>query len=177
MTDIPFPDVPLPRFTLADVERAAAEWGANCGPTALAAMTGLTLEQVRPHLGDFEQKRYTNPTLMWASLDRIGATWRKVKPGWPGFGLVRVQWLGPWMEPNVPARARYGYTHWIGTHVGAGGVRYIWDVNALDRDFGWRSLQVWEVEVAPQLWSQYERATGWAAGSGSGDALELERPQ
>ena len=53
-----------PRFTLEDAERAGDEWGLNCGPAAIAAMNGLTLEELRPHLGDFEQKRYTNRHLV-----------------------------------------------------------------------------------------------------------------
>src|ERR1039458_9904066 len=38
-----------PRFTLADAVRAGDEWGFNCGPAAIAAMNGLTIEELRPH--------------------------------------------------------------------------------------------------------------------------------
>jgi len=58
----------LPRFTEADANRAWEEWGANCGPAALAVVAGLSLDEVRPYLVDFEQKGYTNPTLMFQSL-------------------------------------------------------------------------------------------------------------
>jgi protein gp37 len=85
---------PFPRFSAADVERANAEWGANCGPAAIAAIMGMTLDEVRPHLGDFESKHYTNPTLMFAVLDRapkfLPYTWF-VKGGWPSnvwFGFT-----------------------------------------------------------------------------------------
>ena len=30
--------IPAPRFTPDDADRAFAEWGANCGPAAIAAM-------------------------------------------------------------------------------------------------------------------------------------------
>jgi len=63
---------PAVRFTLADADRAADLWGMNCGPGALAAVCGLTLDEVRPHMGDFESKGYTNPTLMFAALKSIG---------------------------------------------------------------------------------------------------------
>lgn len=32
------------RFTAADLERAHAEWSCSCGPAALAAICGLTLD-------------------------------------------------------------------------------------------------------------------------------------
>src|SRR5580700_11291869 len=49
-----------PRFTPADADRAYEEWGMNCGPSALAAVMGMTFDEVRPHMGDFERKHYTN---------------------------------------------------------------------------------------------------------------------
>ena len=48
-----------PRFTAEAADRAYDEWGANCGPGAIAAICGLTLDELRPHMGDFEGKRYT----------------------------------------------------------------------------------------------------------------------
>jgi hypothetical protein len=101
-------------FTASDVEKACDEWGCNCGPAAVAAVLGLTLEQLRPHLGDFERKRYTNPTLMWAILKSAGAAWRIIRPEQTmRLGLLRVQWEGPWSRPGVPARVSYRHTHWI----------------------------------------------------------------
>src|SRR5579862_2172182 len=99
----------LPRFTLADQQRAFDDWGSNCGPGAIAAITDRTLDEVRLHMGDFEEKRYTNPTLMWATLDRLGVRWRKQKAPltWPQWGLVCIQWHGPWTAPGVPARVAY----------------------------------------------------------------------
>ena len=37
----------FPRFTADDAHRAHREWGANCGPTAIAAICRLTLDEVR----------------------------------------------------------------------------------------------------------------------------------
>ena len=43
-----------PRFTLDDAERAWRDWGCNCGPGALAATMGMTLDDwsrvIVPHL-------------------------------------------------------------------------------------------------------------------------------
>ena len=81
-----------PPFTLADARRANNEWGANCGPGALAAIMGMTLDEVRSHMADFESKHYTNPTLMFDALKSIGRPWRKHPQQcavWPEYGLCR----------------------------------------------------------------------------------------
>lgn len=41
-------DRALVRFSLEDAQRAAETWGANCGPGALAAVLGLSLDAVHP---------------------------------------------------------------------------------------------------------------------------------
>lgn len=152
-----------PRFTLADAERANDEWGCNCGPAALAAVTGRTLDEIRPLMGDFERKRYTNPTLMFDSLMRTG-----VKFWWntgmlPAHGLCRVQWEGPWTKPGVPVRARYRHTHWIAMqnplhsrlldqiHRDAG----IFDINAMNSG-GWIAYSEWATTLVPWLLKECE---------------------
>lgn len=148
----------MPRFNLDDQVRASDEWGANCGPGAIAAMCGLTLDEVRPHMGDFENKRYTNPTLMWATLDRLGIRWKRLSAPltWPAWGLVRIQWHGPWTAPGVPARAAYRHTHWVGAcnseHNGIG----VFDINALGNGTGWSSLKDWGETLVPWLLSEVE---------------------
>lgn len=121
------PTRPPMRITPEALEAATA-WGFNCGPGALCAVTGLTPAEVRPHLGDFEAKRYTNPTLMAAALRSLGIRYRRVyqhpadagaperEPPYPSFGLVRIQCDGPWCAPGVPVQARYRKTHWIAVH-------------------------------------------------------------
>jgi hypothetical protein len=113
------------RFTAADLERANDEWRCNCGPGSLAAILGLTLDEVRPHMGDFEQKGYTNPTMMLEALERIGLRFRcrgrasnVPTLDFPRYGLCRVQWEGPWTKPGVPIRARYRWSHWIAAQRG-----------------------------------------------------------
>src|SRR5687768_1685881 len=108
------------RITDADTE-AAREWGFNCGPGALCAVLDKTPDELRPHLLDFEQRGYTNPTLMVGILRGLGVAHHRVwrcdlpvpDPVYPKFGLVRVQWAGPWTKPGVPMAVRYRKTHWI----------------------------------------------------------------
>jgi hypothetical protein len=142
------------RFYQAEVESAADTWGLNCGPAAVAAICNLTLDELRPHLGDFEAKRYTNPTLMWSILNSIGAKWRLVTPArtWPAYGLARVQWEGPWTAPGVPARVSYRFSHWIGAQQGKASVG-IFDVNAMNTG-GWIDVNDWAGILVPWLLKQ-----------------------
>jgi len=159
---------PLPlRFTEADSERAHAEWGANCGPHAIAVVCGLTLDELRPHMGDFEAKHYTNPSLLWAVLKRLGArhralplTWPNTgTPRWPEWGLARIQWEGPWTEPGVPVAAAYRHTHWVAVAIRDGNVG-INDVNCMNNGTGWVAVADWVQTVVPHLTETIPRATG-----------------
>ncbi|HEX4112737.1 MAG TPA: hypothetical protein VH020_09400 [Stellaceae bacterium] len=142
----------MTRFSASDADRAYEEWGANCGPSALAAMLDKTLDEIRPHMGDFETKHYTNPTLMYAALNSAGARWRLVKPiDWPRYGLVRIQWHGPWTAPGVPARAAYRHTHWVGGMTVAMRGVGIFDINAIDNGNGWCSAADWERLLVPHI--------------------------
>ena len=140
------------KFDSAELERAVDSWGCNCGPAAIAAITGRSLDEVRPHLGDFESKRYTNPTLMFDTLKRAGVRYSRVgmRPlEWPRHGLVRVQWGGPWMAPEVPVGARYRHTHWVGAQR-VGPEIAVFDVNCMSVG-GWVKAAIWETEVVPWL--------------------------
>lgn len=146
------------RYDVDDAQVAWEEWGANCGPGAIAAVLGKTLEEIRPHLGDFEKKRYTNPTLMFASLERLAANWEKRDPVWPDYGLARIQWEGPWTNPGVPVRARYRHTHWVGAQRLAR--MWIFDINCLCVG-GWVPLEEWSEQVVPWLLKECEpKASG-----------------
>lgn len=148
-------------FTLAQAEVAAATWGFNCGPGALCAILGMTPDELRPHLGDFEKKRYTNPTLMASILRGLGVRFRRRFEAagrpcmgsvqWPEFGLVRIQWGGPWTLPGVPMRARYRHTHWIGYKSGPG-VNHdlVFELNAICVG-GWIPFSEWSNELVPWL--------------------------
>lgn len=158
------------RFDEADAQRAYDEWGANCGPGAIAAVLDLTLDEVRPHLVGFSSKQYTNPTMMWAALNALGASWRLVGkdhpiPGhrsWPKYGLARVQWEGPWTRPGVPPRVAYGHTHWIGVNARNPSNIGIFDINCISAG-GWISQADWASILVPWLLKECEPGAdgGW----------------
>jgi hypothetical protein len=137
------------RLDVAATDRAADEWRFNCGPAAICAIRDLSPEQVRPHMGDFESKGYTNPTLMFAALRSLGVSWTNAMPNWPRWGLVRVQWGGPWTRDGVPIRARYRHTHWVGSSRSAFG-DWVFDVNATCSG-GWISFNEWSERLVPWL--------------------------
>lgn len=160
-------------FTLADADAAYESWGCNCGPSALAAMLGMSLDEVRPHLIGFDAKRYTNPTMMFDALQSIGRPWRKVGAAWPRYGLARIQWHGPWMRPEVPIRARYRQTHWVGSWITETRGHGIWDINAMGNGTGWCARADWERELVPHILREaVPRADGqWSVTHG----IEIER--
>lgn len=179
------------RFNRADLEAANAGWGCNCGPAALAAICGLTLEEVRPHFPGF--KGWTNVPRMLAAIDGIGRdrrSWTPTRDGhgidWPSYGLALIAFDGPWTEPN-PARERWlkieraKRTHWVGVsrlQLAGGGedpcTVCVWDINAVGRHFdGWLLAAVWEGVVVPALTADIKRATGgWCITH----AIEIKRP-
>lgn len=138
-------------FNIDTAQAAVDAWNFNCGPAALAAIMGLSPNEVRPHMGDFEKKGYTNPTLMYQALRSVGAEFQDVE-SWPKWGLARVQWEGPWTMPGVPIRARYRHTHWVGCAGGRGELppQWIFDINCMC-DGGWEPYDVWANEVVPWL--------------------------
>lgn len=152
------------RFTLDDANNACDQWGFNCGPGALCAVLGKTPAEIRPRMRDFESKGYTNPTLMAAILRDLGVQFRRTfetvrEPTfdalkWPAFGLVRIQWAGPWTREGVPIRARYRATHWVGYRSGTGSdVDQVFDVNAICVG-GWLPFPEWAGELVPWLLKQ-----------------------
>tara|TARA_Y100000310_G_scaffold334880_1_gene415612 strand:- start:1028 stop:1546 length:519 start_codon:yes stop_codon:yes gene_type:complete len=144
-----------PPFNYAELEQAAEEWGLNCGPGAVAAIMGMTPEEIRPVFAEagFDAKRYTNPTMMWAVLDALPCTWRKIGKVWPTYGLVRVQWEGPWTAPGFPIRVRYRHTHWIGVAPGEAEPD-VFDINTVSAGYYWLSRQYWQQYVVPWILDQ-----------------------
>lgn len=141
------------RFTIEEAMRATDEWGCNCGPAAIAGICNLTLDQVRPHMGGFETKRYTNPTMMFNALSSLGVGWSLTtdQPNWPCYGLARIQWEGPWTKPGVPMRARYRHTHWVGACQLAPDNIGIFDINCIANGSGWTDLKSWSDNLVPWL--------------------------
>lgn len=172
--------LPLP-FTADEAQKAWDEWTFNCGPGALCAVLGKTPEEIRPHLCEFERKRYTNPSLMASILKGLGVEFERVyqclgarkavDPVYPDFGLVRVQWGGPWTKEGVPVRVRYRHTHWIAiskVEEPEGGApdglalpwSEVFDVNAVGFG-GWLPAYEWEKLLVPWLLKEVEpKASG-----------------
>lgn len=163
----------MTRFTYDDVLRANADWSATCGPTALAAILDVTLDDVKPlFLPAFPG--YTTPTRMYEALRRSERTWRgaALMPGgaplsWPTYGLARIQWEGPWTLSGANQRWAYTHTHWVGATRDPDKARTlrIWDVNALGDGSDWRPLDGWLpmpgwVGLASLLTRDIKRATG-----------------
>lgn len=179
-------------LTLENCEAAWKEWGMNCGPGALCAVLNMTPEEIRPHLGDFEKKKYTNPTLMFQVLQSIGVKYRVVfkqlgavtreqasfgikPPKYPDFGLVRVQWDGRWCDEGVPVAARYRHTHWIGFDKRTDRTGRVFDINAVAYDGGWMSYATWAVHFLDWLLPQIEPKGG--GGWWPTHCLEIETEQ
>ena len=109
------------RFKQADAQRAFEEWGANCGPGALAVALGVPIASVRPLLPDFPDRRYTSPTMMRQALQLAGVPILEECRGTqlpedcpaqlPRHGLIRIQWTGPWTLTGMNPRWAYTYTH------------------------------------------------------------------
>ncbi|MGE0768286.1 MAG: hypothetical protein AB7L90_17660 [Hyphomicrobiaceae bacterium] len=148
------------RVTAAEADAAYEAWGCNCGPAAIAAILGVPLDEVRPHLIGFDAKRYTNPTMMAGALDTLGRPWRNVGKAWPRYGLARIQWEGPWTKPGVPMRVRYRHTHWVGSWQTVERGHGVFDVNALGNGSGWARFEHWRDVMVPYITSHIPRADG-----------------
>ncbi len=103
-------------FTEEQSLAAPEAWGANCGPHAIAAGLGVTLDRARELLPKFEGRFYTTPKMMEEAMMAARGSICCLKGGpsreWRN-GIIRVQWEGRWTNPGVPKIAAYPKTHWI----------------------------------------------------------------
>lgn len=139
-----------------DVDKQHELWGANCGPTALAALLGKTVAEIRPLVQPF--KGFMHAGDLVTALGRAGKqTRRHDEPrgskALPQHGLAVLQIDGPWCEPGVNPKARFRYTHTIACWHGV----MVYDGN-MDK---WRRRENWERETMAFLVQDQKRATGW----------------
>jgi hypothetical protein len=146
---------PLP-FTEAESNDAHKQWGANCGPHALAAACGTSLIRAVETIPDFIKKRYTNPTMMQAGLRTLDRCYTLSKnlhvKGVPENGLARIQWEGRWTRSDAPPIAAYAYTHWVGARD-----NYIFCTAS--GHFAWIPFCVWQFEL--DALCDRQKYTGW----------------
>lgn len=181
----------MPLFVPPDVIAANDAWGANCGPTALAAVLGCPVMALRDAFSWFPRIAHTNPAHVEQALrlltlqgrtggwSRVGGTTWPVEanaqhgqdwPRSPFRGLGMVQWTGPWTddaEAGWAKRVAPMHTHVIGLAEGGLGPM-IYDCNQSIEDIpgAWLSRETWVTRTAPELlrWHQKtadKRARGW----------------
>jgi hypothetical protein len=162
----PTPQLELP--ALLDVDQAIGEWGANCGPAALAGALGLQLADVRAAVSDDGFFRgYMSITDMKKALPRLGVVPEKVWTTPPNGMLAQtngapilccVTWGGPWSGvPRAAAKHRHFIVYRHG-YVGSQGPGWVCDVNV---DGGWILASEWKEKLLPDLLP--ERGDGtWA---------------
>lgn len=138
-------------FNQTEAEAAIAEWGCNCGPSALAFALQRDLDFARRTIEQFESKRYTSITMMRSSLRAIGAEFDEVrKPTKPDMfddrvALVRLQWSGRWNGTQWASH----HTHWIATwfeDLESGRTPMVFDING-----GMRCYADWTMRIVPLL--------------------------
>lgn len=146
-------------WLLPDTIEAGDSWGANCGPMSLAAVLGLpSVEAARPLVQPF--RGFMSPTAMQDALTTAKRAYtlrsleRGAKDPWPEFGLVRIQWDGPWCGEGVNPQAAYRYTHWVGVRRGLpkGDERLDWHDD--------RAVMIYD--ATPNRWIPLARWEAWA---------------
>jgi hypothetical protein len=156
-------------YAPSDVEEAHKNFGANCGPCALAAILGVLVRRVRRVFPEFDRKPWVTPSTMWTAIRLAGHTAIKRGSQWPTYGLAVIQWHGPWIEPGGPGRAAYRYTHWVAVAETVEYGRMVYDVNVRrewdqgpesDQRGAWVPLTWWDEEIAPRIMASIPRASG-----------------
>jgi hypothetical protein len=104
---------------------------------------------------------------MWAALHALRVQfWKSTAPlkerrrhpdSWPRFGLVSIQWGGPWCDDGVPIRVRYCYTHWVAAV--KTDCLNVFDINATCSG-GWVTFDEWSTQLVPWLLRDKPRHDG-----------------
>lgn len=128
-------------FSPPDMILAHDNFNAMCGHGALAAALGIRVMDVMQY---FDNGGWVNIPMMKEAIRRAGHPIIKSQPYSSfGLGVALVQFLGRWMEPQVPAAARCAHRHWIAFYDGR-----IWDSNTMH----WMTTKAWE-DWIPALYS------------------------
>jgi hypothetical protein len=160
----------------SDVDEQWKEWGANCGPSAIAALVGREVKDVRAaveHAAGGEKSKKKGRSGRWLGymhaghlisvlqafgLDPKRTNFAPKQGRWPRKGLAMIQTEGPWCHPPAKPTARFRYTHTVAV-IDAGpplGV-LVYDGNAE----GWAKEEWWAEHVMKKLVKLEKGATGW----------------
>jgi hypothetical protein len=106
------------RYTEAESKAANKAWKATCGPHAIAAACGKTLEEVRAAFipGAVNYRGWMSPTQVERTLGALNVAYdvrKGLKTQKLCNGINRVQWEGKWLNPGVPPRVAYFHTHLV----------------------------------------------------------------
>lgn len=155
-------------LTAEESEVAYREWGANCGPNALAFILGIPVDETRQLFPD-PFPGFVNPTQMGEAIKKYAVAGKcdlavqteRIDSVDKMFGLVpavvRIQWGGPWCGHTVPKKAAYRYTHYVGTFMpGSQTSCFVYDVNG----GGAMNAYDWEKIVVPKIIQTMPRADG-----------------
>jgi hypothetical protein len=142
-----------PTFVPWDIEVARVNFGANCGPSAFAALSGTEVCRVMRYFPHFEHANWTNLTQMVRALESADYEAEVRRRAFPSRGLALIQWLGPWTEGDFFSRWSLPYTHWVAVED-----QWVFDHTAEK----WHGLRDWAGSVAKGFVSEIPRATGWA---------------
>ena len=147
------------KFRKDDIEREAAEWPCNDGPTALAFALGASLEQVREAcsvagLRKHQRRReeLMNMNMMCKAINALDVEYRASESTWPERGLVQWMICGPWKFHafHHGHKDAHYYRRWAGVNGD-----YMFDLLG-----GLRLKKNWQDIVIPQHFARTSRSTG-----------------
>jgi hypothetical protein len=183
---------PVLHFDRDDAQAASDSWNCNCGPSALAAICGINLEQVRyvAEYVEFAARGYMNSTMMSEALQRLNRQYtpKRLRPdrrtecdveSLPAHGLARIQFGGPWIINGKPARWAAQHTHWIASWKGdlefvVRGER-LKECTVFDINCGLLDFAAWEADILPLIMKSIKRCDGDWFVTNSWEVSQLER--
>ena len=147
-------------FGASEMRAAFEAHGANCGPGAIAALTGVTPCDVLGVMPDFARRRITTEGMLCRAVAALGGRAAPVAPDAMCLGALRIAWEGPWWQAGTPA-SLLSRTHWIAVarpaplapRICARGVApgdRVFDFNAIGVG-GWISGAEWRADLVPWL--------------------------
>jgi hypothetical protein len=142
-----------PVFVPWDIDVARINFGANCGPSSFAAITGREVCRIMRYFLHFERCQWTNLTQMRHAFSEAGYVTNVRKCELPVRGVALMQWLGPWTKKKFFSHWSLIHTHWIAVHNG-----WVFDHTAGQ----WQSFREWQRQTATKYISEIPQATGWA---------------